>query len=609
MSKEGGSRGGFASAGRSMGGGLRGGVGFAERSGGSGFSSRGLSRFNGGERSVMSSVRTGGPSLARGSEKPSLSLGKADRPTLSFKGSSFESTKQTPAKNSGKFYTPEFRGTPLTPAAKAESKPASSSPGKIGVKSDPAVRRSGIEVASVMPQPSARRSLDRLQPYTPPTPRSEPGGLVRRANIDNAVPFRVNTGKAPEVRPSPRPELTTQRFVRPAALDAAATRPSVPKIDAKPTLNVAPLKDRLKKAEVKSSEAVVKDVPRRVLGKPGLTTEQTVVGRSLPDVKLGSKTVESSRVRTEPLSRLAYLEEDEEHDDDEERKEKRIHAATQMEKVAQAYVRAGLAQNLAEGMRMTERFLQKDPAILATNPKLAEKVHPSRVVAPIKVGALAEPSVRPETQTAVQLQTTTETVTQQKQKVIPTVKSEVKTATEVSTVAQAKAKVETRAAQSGATQVQVENGAIPVIDIITFPNSKQDEVEHDNKKKHPYKLDTEAQKNRIRQFETAVTQIFPAFDWESTAPLYAIAEVLERPNGSTTSDLIKKVGKNVDGSEIWRDALQGDTEVTKHQAIQIGLSEIVEHQPVALWKEGIDVKEEAVQEVLNDKRDEYALAA
>lgn len=589
MSKE---RGGAVGASMSSSiGASRGGVGLAERSASTGFSSRGLSAFNtSSERSAMSSIKTAGPSLNLGrSERPSLSLGKSAKPSLSLRGSTFESTKNTIGKT---------RGSAFATASENFSPHVSASPAKVESNK----RSNGIEVTSVMPQTKAvntkeserpRESINRL-PVFEPMLKAEPKGPVTPKNLDASVPVSV-AKPAERAKPvieklavipqskkeTPAPQMSSPVLVTQKNLDRAVPF-AIPKLRESAAKTVSPgqvdmprivVRDALSQPKQEEEAPKISIAPR--IGEVTVTSKAAPSKFELEKQQKTEKPEVTVTVKTDDLARLALWARKKEKDD-KKRKEKQQFEQAQVERVAHAYVRAGLAMDFGDGMRKVQRFLTMEPAVLAKNQ--------------LKIETL--PGIATPAQPLQAVESTT---------LLEQVKS-IKAAEAVVVYDRSEAAPDHQLQYAGPT-TPPNNNETPNQARVTY-DEVEEEIQEEPETPVSFKVDEQAQRNREIEWEDAVRQMFPAFDYTAETPLRAVASVLQPPSKETNSGLIYQVGKNVDGSNDsdrdWRTPLLTSTAlVTAAQARITGLHEIYDKPPVVMKSWGRNVRKNDVDLVLS----------
>lgn len=633
MSKEGGRGAGFAPASVSIGGSL-GGVGFAERSGlSTGFSSR----------AVMSSVRAAEPRLAtRRVERPSLSLSKANRPSVSMRGTSFESSKNITGKTRGITFattenfakpsiavsdkakmkirsngievssimpqtnnSPTLRGDrtvfsldslqPFNPSLKAESKDfiilknlSTSVP--VSIEKAAKSKTSAIEKFDVIPQVRSEVPLTDLKPFTPSVPESSPEKLVTQQQLDQSVPLVVSGAAEAVVKPN-----VQQKQEQKAATVSKRVVIKENLVNAEP-VKVVP---EVRKQEEATVPVTVQETPQIkvipkvspvVIGERSSQKEDTSESEQKAEKQTSTVTV-----HTDGLAALALLAIESEKDEEKKNKQ------DQIEKAAQAYVRAGVARDFGEGVRMTERFLRIDPIVLVKNQLQVEQIQQSDEDAPQKPAAPEPvPSAQP----------------------IGIVASESKAEVTQGTRASAELIVSAGAESSKKPEIQL-------IDPGNLNNNTENQnrvhVTLDETKKESqrepdpevsFKVDEIAQRNREQELNEAVRQVFPAFDIDARVPLSEVANILKPPSAPTNSGLIYQIGKKTDGSNDsdgdWRTPLlTSDAMVTAAQARIAGMWEIYTKPPVVMKNHGRNVTRKDVDLVLSgdDTKRDFALAA
>lgn len=669
----------MASAGRSMSG-LGGGVGLAERSGVStGFSSRGLATFNTGERSVMSSMRTAGPSFSMGrSERPSLSLGKADKPSLSFKGTSFESTKNITGKTGAKTFAsasenfaqpaktdvasgsktqangievasimPQTKSTqekgsaksplaidrlqPFQPKLQAEPKglvtqknldasvpivneASSKTTDIVSNNATPAASESsgdnqavannapGIEKFAVVPQPQKDMPLTKMEPFTPPAPKDSPQSLVTKNNIDKSVPYIVPG--APEVaapiqQTTPRRETSSEPASPKEKSVVIKSKGLVTRENLTHSVPLTVVPEQVSSEQKKEEtpvKVVIKDVffsaPKQEASRVTVAPKvaQVMVTEHQAEAKDEAKPAQKSEkaettvtVNAEKLAMLAQLDLNQ-TDDKKKREEKEHEVQDQIEAAAYAYVRAGLARDFGEGVRKTERFLLHNPVILATNELKVKKIVEAGKKEQQKVATPVAESANMKATAEVVVYANEDPSEDQQVGVIDTIHND--------------------------TNNENQNNKR-----VTFDEAKE-EKEDEPQPEVSFKVDEQAQKNRELEWEDAVRQMFPAFDFESQAPLSQVASILKPPSRETNSTLIYQVGKSIDGSNNsegdWRTPLlTNNAPVTATQARITGIWEIYTKPPVVMKRTGRNVAKKDVDLVLSgdDTKDRYGLPA
>lgn len=612
---------------------------------GSGFSGRSLGASSGGvavaARSSLSSSFGGEtgksiatsfssrslgerPSLSFGpSTKPSLSLGQPDRPSLSFAGSRFESKRSITDKSPGSFYTPKF----------SEARTSFG---------EPKTRSNGIELSSVIAKSKTDVQVPRVNtvsfgntsPFTPETPKPQPKGLVTRNHLDNTAPFNpIKEGtKAPASLSrldAPVSKIVQQFDVAKTAPFAPKTdRQSLPKVDLKPT--VIPVKD----TDLRSiSDKAVRITHRELIVPVKINVGPAIDLRKGKEPILVPKVIERTTVNTEALSHIAARPRVEDILAEEEKKKIKTYEAEQLDTVAKAYVRAGLALNQAEGMRMTERFLGLGPEILAKNIPLAEKVtviekngltlpnprlqpvapelpnpKPLRVLQSAPVGT-PEPGSVPQPQRAAiaEAGVAANALTQKDASMLTrtkhdeSVRADAKIQSPGATSTDARADVSTEKPSNTRNAVTIFSRTLP-----TGQSS-------DSGNPVAFQVDKQAEAARLEEVRNAVDAVFPAFDLSSTVPLDEVARNMTGKSEKSKSRLAKVLGIE-DGSEIWRADVRGGN-VTRGQAMQTAEWAIVTKPPVDLPADVVEVKEKVsskdVERVLRGELDqeEYALAA
>ncbi|MBA3724707.1 MAG: hypothetical protein H0W89_07560 [Candidatus Levybacteria bacterium] len=316
-----------------------------------------------------------------------------------------------------------------------------------------------------------------------------------------------------------------------------------------------------------------------------------------PIIKSERAQVERVSVNANALSEFAFLRA--ELDDDEKTKAKKLEAENRMIlQTARGYVRAGLISTVADAIRFTEQKLRIDPTILAKGPALAEKVS----IVPLQREVPAPVTKQP-TEVIMQPQGVplTELVSEVSEQSVITAETVIFASPQSIT----KPKVDVQSAapvnNEKASNVQPET---------------QDET-HDKKDQEvKFKIDEPIQKNRMAEWDAAIGQTFPAFQWDAQAPLSEIAQKLKTPGKPTNSTLIYQVGKKVDGSnqsiEDWRTPLLlSDVLVTAAQARRAAEDEISNKPAVVIKSNGIDADKKHVALVLSgdNTRENYDLAA
>lgn len=597
MSKERGSFGGASGGARSSGG-PRGGVGLASRSMGapqsfgaeSGFSSRGLASLG------KSAER---PSLTFGNTaRPSLNLGNTDRPTLSFSGNKFESSKQTTAKNLGVRYSPEFKGTPLASIRNTEVSTNKPSINRPEVAPRPTVRPSELTKPISL-------SRNRLQPAVTEVRSQKPSGLI---SPEARPQIQFAPKVAPEIRGQKVTDIYKKAEVQPTNLlrNEVIPQPAVnaPKMVSR-ELIVTPV------VQVRPSYRTQIDIPTLQRLKP----EQPVDKVKVSPIDISA--VERTVIRPQELSRLAYLPFDEELIDDDAKKAKLKFEAEQIDRVAMAYLRAGLVANKGEALRRVDRVLGKDPAVLANNSNVEAHVTPRPVperigiTAPVEVPAISKMSrteILPQVKSDVQVKAETKIQLLAKAKGVAAPK---KISVDQRVPAtQPEMKMQMQQEQQGVQKMkQQAKEKLEKIKVWNW-NVKTPTIKH-NDEKNPFKVDKPKQKNRLQLWRDAVRNAFPYFDPEYRVQLGQIAKDLKGPDSSTESTLVEQLNLEADGSEYaWRNPLlYSDTPVTQGEARIAGEYHIFTKPPVVLNEEGLDAKKKDVELVMSGKPKEEVFAS
>jgi hypothetical protein len=290
-------------------------------------------------------------------------------------------------------------------------------------------------------------------------------------------------------------------------------------------------------------------------------------------------------------------------DDEKKKKELQTEEQKQVQVVAEKYVLAGLAADITEGIRMTEEYLQKDAAVRESD-------------APVNVDALVAKAAADQTTDAVQLPENKDveertvqvggsvgvfpaTSVQPQQKPIdPNFDNDDNLPPDKELVPVDIDKRE----QTDIIHIDDDppEDDLPPVDLDETPEKKE---EAEDAGEIGFKVDEIAERNRLNEWDDAVRQVFPAFDWDYQAPLNAVASALKAPNSSTNSTLIYQVGKRVDGSnqssEDWRTPLlTSNTVVNATQARITGMHEILDKPPVVMKSSGRSVTSRDVERVM-----------
>lgn len=644
MSKE---RGGGATVASmsSSAGAARGGSSIAEKAVSTGFSSRGLSAFNISERSVMSSVKTAGPSLSLGkSERPTRSVGKSEKPNLSLKATSFESQKSTTGKT---------RESTFATATDNFAKPAEPPL----PKSNGEVQKNSIEVAAIIPQAEAIKAKSSepapgpvtTLPEFKPNPLAETKSVVTQKNLDASVPLSTEkpaetkvdttthtsdpvvkeTVESVKVQPPPiekenTPKVEEVSFHQPVIIEEVTPDP-VPAVTIEQTTQqLAPVDQQptvvIKEEAVVSEQAkevipqpkiedIVSQPPISIAEKPQVQiipkgTESVVSHIQMPQPKVesheevkteGKKDEETLvTVRTDNLVSLA-IESQRKAQDDKKQKEKEEYKQDQIEKAANAYVKAGIARDFGDGMRLIERFLQIEPTVLAKNqikveklpeafPDIKEKSDPVKSLVATNKGQHIQTD---KTSEHVQrLQTSDEVMVYESDDISERKDEDVYIIGPINNN------------DGGGGGPEGPQGQKVKVDEVESKSANEPEPEIS------FKEDEDAQRAREQDWDEAVSEVIPAFDFESKVPLSTIASKLKPAGPSTNSGLIYQVGKKTDGSnesdKDWRTPLLSSTAlVTAAQARITAMHEIYNKPAVVMKESGRGVTREAVELVLS----------
>ncbi len=395
-------------------------------------------------------------------------------------------------------------------------------------------------------------------------------------------PVIIRPSIEPTVAPKPEVVVETQAVIEQPAKTVEAPAAPVQKVI----------------AQVVQTRSVAEELKPVIVSKPAVPEDRIIEQNPVAHI-------ETVSVNTRELANLSYL--DILPEDDKKTKEKKEKVeAEQRERVAQAYLRAGIVPNIKEAQLKVDRFLQTSPDQLATG-RIVEQITTGKVeMQPIKT----EPELMTKPEVKVQPGIVTEA------QVAPRMQIVTQTNTEMIAVSQTN--VEAIASTQTSAKIDAQVDVKPKVEAKSAAAMKAKLIAKEDKKnkKPEIKVDQRALKNRLHEWGNAIRQIFPVWDIEFKAPLREVAAKMVGPDKDTNSGLIYQLGKKVDGSnsptsagEDWRTPLiTSEAEVTAAQAYLTGVIEIYNKMPVVAKEDGLTATKREVDRVLAGDTDDKLAA-
>jgi hypothetical protein len=247
--------------------------------------------------------------------------------------------------------------------------------------------------------------------------------------------------------------------------------------------------------------------------------------------------------------------------------------AVQKLQLAREYVRKDKFKTVAEAITFIEKKIQTEPTILNKPVQITESVTVLPTVKQFDGGQNLQPKLAnvQEAKAILQMKHSTS------QEVSTTARVSVKAVEKVQEKPQIAAKVVTQTKES--TKIKIANKL-----------KSAAKKSRDAARKMMFALDERAQRNRLRSWYDALTNVYPAWQLEYKAPLSTVAAKLKAPDKETDSALIQQLGKSIDGSNNsmrdWRTPLLTSNELLGPiDARAVGEKVILSIRPVKVVEE------------------------